>query len=40
MNGPTPIMSIMFSAVACASPIPRTRWSVDSMRVEVSATVR
>src|SRR4051812_16049523 len=24
-NGPTPIMSIMFSAVACHSPIPRTR---------------
>ena len=24
-NGPTPIMSIMFSAVACHSPMPRTR---------------
>ncbi len=25
MNGPTPIMSIMFSAVALHSPIPRMR---------------
>ena len=26
MNGPTPIMSIMLSAVALPRPIPRMRW--------------
>src|SRR6185503_5528416 len=29
MKGPTPIMSIMLSAVASARPMPRTRRSVD-----------
>src|SRR3954468_21651695 len=27
MNGPTPIMSIMFSAVACARPMPRSSFT-------------
>src|SRR5438874_1999140 len=39
MNGPTPIMSIMFSAVASARPMPRTRRSVES-RVVVSDTLK
>ena len=36
MNGPTPIMSIMFSAVALPTPIPRIRAGREASVVQSS----
>ena len=39
MNGPTPIMSIMFSAVAVPRPTPRISWSLVVGRWSLAISV-